>query len=256
MRARTWGIVIAVNLILSAAIILIVLFIWENAQTPSSPTPAPASTPTPLALAEATPTSTAPPIASPTSLPPLLVYTVQEGDTLGAIAQTYGVTVEELMAINNLADPNVLSIGQTLIIPVYYTPTPGPAPSTEAPTEPPPTPAPLPTPPPTLTPSTPPLVEISQVLGSGSLAAERVIVRNRGGLVTLEEWSLSDAEGNTFVFPALTLFTDAEVRVHSGMGRNTPSDLYWSRNTPAWSGGELIALRDAAGNVVNTYIVP
>jgi hypothetical protein len=26
--------------------------------------------------------------------------------------------------------------------------------------------------------------------------------------------------------------------------------------TPAWNGGALITLRDAAGNVVDTYIVP
>ena len=72
----------------------------------------------------------------------------------------------------------------------------------------------------------------------------------------MEAWTLSDAEGNTFVFPAIVLFSDAEVRVHSAAGNTTPTDLYWGRTTAAWNGGELITLRDSAGNVVDTYIVP
>ncbi|MEA3342209.1 MAG: lamin tail domain-containing protein, partial [Chloroflexota bacterium] len=108
----------------------------------------------------------------------------------------------------------------------------------------------------TLTPSGPPLVEIGQVLGSGDATAEVVVVRNQGGMVSLKGWTLADAEGNTFTFPALTLFTDAKVRVHSTAGVSTPSDLYWGRVNPAWSGGELITLRDAAGEIVDTYIAP
>jgi LysM repeat protein len=55
------------------------------------------------------------PMPSPTSSG--ITYTVKEGDTLGAIAATYGTTVEAIVKANNLADPNVLSIGQVLIIP-------------------------------------------------------------------------------------------------------------------------------------------
>jgi len=81
-------------------------------------------------------------------------------------------------------------------------------------------------------------------------------VRNRGGVASLEGWTLSDAEGHTFTFPALTLFTDAQVRLHTAAGVSTPTDLYWGRDTPAWKGGILVTLRDTAGNVVDTYIVP
>ena len=42
---------------------------------------------------------------------------VQTGDTLGSIAARYGVSAEALMQVNNLADPNMLSEGQTLLIP-------------------------------------------------------------------------------------------------------------------------------------------
>jgi LysM repeat protein len=45
------------------------------------------------------------------------VYTVKSGDTMGAIATRFGVTVNAILAANNLDNPNRLSIGQTLIIP-------------------------------------------------------------------------------------------------------------------------------------------
>lgn len=45
-------------------------------------------------------------------------YVVQAGDTLGIIGQKYGVSVEQLVQANNLANPNVLEVGQSLVIPV------------------------------------------------------------------------------------------------------------------------------------------
>ncbi len=45
-------------------------------------------------------------------------YVVQAGDTLGSIAQTYGVGLEALMQANGLTDANLLEVGQTLVIPV------------------------------------------------------------------------------------------------------------------------------------------
>ena len=44
-------------------------------------------------------------------------YVVQSGDTLGAIAATYGVSVGDLAAANGLSDLDFLSIGQELAIP-------------------------------------------------------------------------------------------------------------------------------------------
>ncbi len=45
-----------------------------------------------------------------------IVYTVVKGDTLGKIAGIYGVTVNELAAWNNIANPNLILIGQKLKI--------------------------------------------------------------------------------------------------------------------------------------------
>lgn len=44
-------------------------------------------------------------------------YTVERGDTLFAIAQRFGVTVQAIQDANNLSNPNQLSLGQQLIIP-------------------------------------------------------------------------------------------------------------------------------------------
>ena len=44
-------------------------------------------------------------------------YVVQAGDTLGSIAQRYGISLDTLMQANSTADPNLLSVGMTLTIP-------------------------------------------------------------------------------------------------------------------------------------------
>jgi LasA protease len=45
-------------------------------------------------------------------------YSVRPGDTLGQIANRYGISIEQIVQANEMADPNVLEIGQVLIIPV------------------------------------------------------------------------------------------------------------------------------------------
>lgn len=45
------------------------------------------------------------------------VYVVRSGDTLGQIAFVYGISIEDLMAANSLTNPDVLDVGQQLVIP-------------------------------------------------------------------------------------------------------------------------------------------
>lgn len=44
-------------------------------------------------------------------------YTVERGDTLGDIARDQGVSLSDLVAANDLADPNLIYPGQVLVIP-------------------------------------------------------------------------------------------------------------------------------------------
>lgn len=48
---------------------------------------------------------------------PVGLYLVQNGDTLTGLAERFNTTVAELLAANNLTDPNSLQAGQELIIP-------------------------------------------------------------------------------------------------------------------------------------------
>jgi len=240
MQSRTWAAVVVGVILLSAAVGLALLALGKESAAVPTPTPLPTDTP----------------VLSPTPLPPPtpgpLLYTVQEGDTLAGIAAAHGVSLEELVAANGLTDPDLIRAGQVLVIPGAEAPAPSdsPAPAPPAPTMPALTPLPTPTG------SGPPLVEIAGALGVWDVEAEVVRVRNRGGAVSLEGWTLSDAAGNRFTFPRLILFTGGEVAVHSGTGQSSPTHLYWGRTAPAWESGEMVMLRDQVEEVVDTYIVP
>ena len=54
-----------------------------------------------------------PKVVAPTENP--TNYTIQSGDTLGAIAKRYGVALSDLAAWNNIEDPNRIYAGQTLV---------------------------------------------------------------------------------------------------------------------------------------------
>jgi LysM repeat protein len=46
----------------------------------------------------------------------MATYTVQSGDTLSALAQKYGTSVDEIAKTNNITNPNLIKVGQTLNI--------------------------------------------------------------------------------------------------------------------------------------------
>lgn len=45
------------------------------------------------------------------------IYIIQSGDTLGYIAQRFGTTAEEIIRINSISNPDLISPGQQLLIP-------------------------------------------------------------------------------------------------------------------------------------------
>ena len=98
-----------------------------NSTEVASPTRTPGPTPTRAPLSVTIPTHNPDsPLVTPTpDIPKSLPtprqqtneYTIAAGDTLGSIAQTYGVSVEALKQANGLADENLLTVGQTLKVP-------------------------------------------------------------------------------------------------------------------------------------------
>lgn len=78
-------------------------------------------------------TSTTPTPTPPTTPPPTstTTYTVRSGDTLYAIALRYGTTVQQLVSLNNISNPNLIRVGQVLRLPSSGgTPTPTSPPPT------------------------------------------------------------------------------------------------------------------------------
>jgi hypothetical protein len=86
-------------------------------------TPTPTPTPTPTTPAP-TPSPPAVPSTEPEA-PVQDVYTVQPGDSLADIAALYSTTVEELLQLNDVLDPNLLYTGQAIVVPAAPAPPSG-----------------------------------------------------------------------------------------------------------------------------------
>ena len=68
---------------------------------------------------------------------------------------------------------------------------------------------------------------------------EYIVIRNNGSkAVTLTGYVLHDVpragSTNRFVFPRFTLKPGKSVRVHTGSGTNTSTDVYWRRTFYVW----------------------
>jgi LysM repeat protein len=220
----------------------------------------------------------------PSPKPTTTTYIVQAGDSLSGIAFQSDVSVEDIIRANGLTDADLLFVGQELIIPIgglpetpAFTPVPTPT-ETPIPFEPPtplstdtplvaqPTPSgtPLPSPgTPALSPTKEPTptvfakpvdVEITEIVGSGTIAEEMAIITNRGQPVNLEGWTLSDRHDNVYTFPGILLWSNnASVRVHTSSGDNTATDLYWKLNGAIWEAGDKATLADKNGKIIAVY---
>lgn len=81
------------------------------------------NTPEPITIPSQPPASTTITVTQGQTLspsattPPTIIHTVQRGESLYAIARFYNVSEDTIITANNLANPNRLDVGQTLVIP-------------------------------------------------------------------------------------------------------------------------------------------
>jgi LysM repeat protein len=264
---------LSINVIVSALTTLLVLVIWGHMHTSKPCTiglealkaagqVAPTLAWTPSTGETLTPEAGPSQLVTPTPITPtpillsgIITHTVKTGETLGIIAGMYGVTVEDIMDLNHLQDPNMVEIGQKLRIQIPPTETPTPTQTpTITPTPTPPTPTKTPTP---ITPTLAPQVVIEEVIGAGDLTTERVDLTVQGsGEINLTGWQMKDEQGHTFTFPQYTLHLGGTLSVYTGAGSPSVGALYWGLGQPVWSSGEMLTLVDAQGTVRATYRVP
>lgn len=87
---------------------------------------------------------------------------------------------------------------------------------------------------------------------------EYIVLRNNGTkAMKLGGWKLHDVPRagvtNTFKFPAFTLRPGKSVRIHTGAGSNTATDLYWGKSFYVWGDdADKATLQNRAGSIVST----
>jgi LysM repeat protein len=228
--SRRWLFYLALNVVVSAATVLLVLYLVGRGQPAALIRPT--LTPLPATL---TPTL----FVAPT--PTLQSYQIRSGDTLGGVAAMFGVSADDLAQFNRLADPDSLDVGQVLLIPALP---PGSLPTPHTPT---------------VTPAAGesfPWPRIEMIYNLGDAEKETLKVVNPGPTVQLGGWILRGTSGREFAFPAVELIAGGAILVHSAPGVNTPVDLYWGLSAPAWQHGEEVQLLDTLGSVRSAVVLP
>jgi len=90
---------------------------------------------------------------------------------------------------------------------------------------------------------------------SENLNEEYVCFENRGSrAANMSGWHVRDEMSALYIFPAFSLAPGARVRLRSGHGSDTPTDLYWGRGQAVWNNdGDTVYLYDTAWNLIDRY---
>ncbi len=161
-------------------------------------------------------------------------YTIREGDTLGAIADLFGVAQSSLAALNGISNPNLIVPGRTLMIPDFT----GAAHTTAA--------------------AAPDAADlVVQVLNAGLYAEEVVVIVNvRHPAMDLSTWSVVTRADGAYRFPQMPpLLPGESVRLFSRTGTDTAYDKHWGRTPTIWGPGTAISLHDPNGTEVLSIVV-
>jgi hypothetical protein len=94
--------------------------------------------------------------------------------------------------------------------------------------------------------------------GATSLNHEWVQLHNTSGArITMTGWTLRDVAHHVFTFGTFTIKPHAYVKIHTGPGRDTQTDLYWGSGWYIWNNtGDTAILRDNHGHQLDKCTFP
>lgn len=175
-----------------------------------------------------------------------IFHSVVSGETVGALANRYGVDLALMLEVNDLTLDTApsLQIGDTLLVPLEScaVESPSAAPSTSLDSE--------------TAPAENARIEIIEIEGLDDITAEGVRLRNMGAArLNLRGWTLTDDDGSSFAFPERLLFPDFEITLYTRSGADSGEALFWGRDRPVWQAGDVLTLTDAAGQIQATMRV-
>lgn len=173
------------------------------------------------------------------------IYIVQSGDSLTGIANQFGLTIDQLLNINNLDNPDFVFVGQRLILPTGTVARGSAQTSARQPTS-----------------SNQPSravngqMQITTVSDVGALDSEMALVVNESDAAfNLQGWTLGREGGPIYTFGNLPIFPGGSVRIHSKSGTDTSVDLFWRQPGPVWTAGSVARLVNVQGELVHTFTV-
>jgi len=258
MNRRQLAFVIILNALISLTIAVSVVWVVEQRRpdpelmaaltTPiAAPVIAPTFTPTP-GDAQPAPVNDAPSPTPNTAVDAEEIYVVQPGDSLLAIANRLGVSMQAIMDANNLTNPDFVFSGQRLVIPRSS----AQAQPAQSATQPPAQAATG-----ALAPPVGAGLRVASFAGAGSLPSEAVQIANDSDLVVnLQGWRLEKENGPAYQFGSISLFPGSGVVLYSGVGVDTSVALYWNQTAPIWQSGAVARLVNPQGQETTRLAVP
>jgi competence protein ComEC len=80
------------------------------------------------------------------------------------------------------------------------------------------------------------------------------IENNKNKDVDMTDWRIKAETGERYDFPEFTLRAGKKVKVWTGSGTDTSTDLYWGSPNPVWKdNGSCAYLKDEDVNLVDSY---
>ena len=86
------------------------------------------------------------------------------------------------------------------------------------------------------------------------LNREYVTIKNTGTTTrTLTGWTVRDLANHVYTIPSFKLGAGKSVRLHTGKGTNSSTDLYWGKGWYVWNNtGDKAIVRDSSGSLKDT----